>query len=145
MVNGSSDTLGKCFSNAAASPIVWLLPVGLLGHFGGQFAAPHVAQANNQIAQLQAQANARFAEATRNNPLGQLGNSAAQHANQFGNAQLAAQIESANRQFQAAVSSPEAQQAAQIVGGVLAIAAVAGLAYDWCSNEPGQAATSVKF
>ena len=141
----SNGTLDKCFANAAASPIVWLLPVGLLGYFGGQFAGPHVAQANNQIAQLQAQANARFAEATRNNPLGQFGNELTRHANRPGNAQLAAQIDAANKQFQATLASPEVQQAGQIIGGVLAIAAVAGLAYDWCSNEPGQAATSVKF
>ena len=141
----STDVLGKCVANATQSPIALLLPLGLLGYFGGNLAAPHMAQLNAQLGELAASVNARAgASASQfDNPFGHFGNEAARRANEvFGNNELSAAVNQANAQFQALANSPEVAKAGQVIGVVAALAVTAGLAYDWCSNEPGEAVTA---
>lgn len=59
----STETLDRCVANAVRSPLLYLVPVALLGAFGGEIARPYMGAINEQVNQI----NAQFQEAMRRN------------------------------------------------------------------------------
>lgn len=74
-------------------------------------------------------------------PVGLLGLVAAPFAQPYINGALA-QLAVANPQAYRTVTDPNAQMAAGAAAAIAALGIAGGLLYDWCSNEPGQAATA---
>lgn len=119
---GSSDTAKRCVANATAanSPLLWLLPVALLGGVGygvNTVFAP-------QIAQAQAQWNAAF---NRNNQ----GGRGIPEPEWVRSAR--AQADAFARQF--AGAGEDLRPVATALGVIAALAAVGGLTYQACQED----------
>lgn len=130
--------LDRCVANAVASPILYLVPVALLAAVGGQVGAPYMDVINQQVAQINAEIQAQFSRNTPDWGTGNRGND----NDQFG--ELRAQIDAANRQLQQLAADPNVRQVGTIAAAILGVAALGGVLYDWCSNEKGEAFTSLK-
>lgn len=146
--NGSSKgTAERCFANAVRSPITWLLPIGLLGYIGNELAAPFIGVYQQQLNQVNAELQAKWNEAIdRNRPdWGRGGNGRDNSRQNDAVAQFQAQINQINGQIQQFAGRPEVQTAGQVLGAIVAIAALGGLFYDWCTAEPGKAVTAIDF
>ena len=130
--------LDRCVANAVASPILYLVPVALLAAVGGQVGAPYMDAINQQVAKINAEIQAQFSRNTPDWGTGNRGND----NDQFG--ELRAQIDAANRQLQQLAADPNVRQVGTIAAAILGVAALGGVLYDWCSNEKGEAFTSLK-
>lgn len=112
----SKGNLERCWANAKTSPFLYLIPIGVLGAVVGELAKPYLGPINERLNQVNAQI-----------------------AKSFGSSQGNA----LNAQLQATLNDPNVQRFGSIAAGVLALAAVGGLLYDWCSSEPGEAKTAL--
>nr|WP_231375932.1 G5 domain-containing protein [Corynebacterium aquatimens] len=121
----------QCFGNALQSPIAWLLPVALLSVVVGKLIEPYMGQINAQFDAINRQIQQNLPKHG--------------HGGHGGNDQLNEQIAYINGQFQAFASNPTVQMVGKVIGGALALGALIGLLYDWCSAEVGQAKTSIDF
>ena len=129
---GSSDAVNKCFENAITSPLFYLLPIGILGAVAGNLAAPYMTEVNNQLNSLARQFNS---DVNFDFGLGNNGwDNSTNNYNQFG---------AIGEQFGAFMNDPNLRELGTIALGLLGTLATAGLLYDWCSHEPGEAVTSI--
>ena len=129
---GSSDAVNKCFENAITSPLFYLLPIGILGAVAGNLAAPYMTEVNNQLNSLARQFNS---DVNFDFGLGNNGwDNSTNNYNQFG---------AIGEQFGAFMNDPNLRELGTIALGLLGALATAGLLYDWCSHEPGEAVTSI--
>ena len=136
--DASSDgTLEKCWANATQSPLLYLVPVALLGAVGGELARPYAALINEQINKVNAELAAAF---NRNTPDWGNGGRGADRNDPF--AELRAQFDAANREFQKIANDPNVQRLGTAAAVILGLVALGGVLYDWCSNEPGEAKTA---
>ena len=134
----STETLDRCVANAVRSPLLYLVPVALLGAFGGEIARPYMGVINEQINQI----NAQFQEAMRrNSPDWGQGGRGGRDDDQF--AELRGQIDAANRRIAELGQDPNVQRFGTVAAGVIGLIAAGGVLYDWCSNEKGEAFTAV--
>lgn len=129
---GSSDAVNKCFENAITSPLFYLLPIGILGAVAGNLAAPYMTEVNNQLNSLARQFNS---DVNFDFGLGNNGwDNSTNNYNQFG---------AIGEEFGAFMNDPNLRELGTIALGLLGALATAGLLYDWCSHEPGEAVTSI--
>ncbi|WP_392399146.1 SdrD B-like domain-containing protein [Corynebacterium lehmanniae] len=134
----STETLDRCVANAVRSPLLYLVPVALLGAFGGEIARPYMGAINEQVNQI----NAQFQEAMRrNSPDWGQGGRGGRDDDQF--AELRGQIDAANRRIAELGQDPNVQRFGTVAAGVIGLIAAGGVLYDWCSNEKGEAFTSI--
>ena len=134
----SSETLDRCVANAVRSPLLYLVPVALLGAFGGEIARPYMGAINEQVNQI----NAQFQEAMRRNtPDWGHGGRGGRDNDQF--AELRGQIDAANRRIAELGQDPNVQRFGTVAAGIIGLIAAGGVLYDWCSNEKGEAFTSI--
>ena len=134
----STETLDRCVANAVRSPLLYLVPVALLGAFGGEIARPYMGAINEQVNQI----NAQFQEAMRRNtPDWGHGGRGGRDNDQF--AELRGQIDAANRRIAELGQDPNVQRFGTVAAGVIGLIAAGGVLYDWCSNEKGEAFTSI--
>ena len=134
----SSETLDRCVANAVRSPLLYLVPVALLGAFGGEIARPYMGAINEQVNQI----NAQFQEAMRrNSPDWGHGGRGGRDNDQF--AELRGQIDAANRRIAELGQDPNVQRFGTVAAGIIGLIAAGGVLYDWCSNEKGEAFTSI--
>ena len=134
----STETLDRCVANAVRSPLLYLVPVALLGAFGGEIARPYMGAINEQINQI----NAQFQEAMRRNtPDWGQGGRGGRDNDQF--AELRGQIDAANRRIAELGQDPNVQRFGTVAAGIIGLIAAGGVLYDWCSNEKGEAFTSI--
>ncbi|MGX0629007.1 uncharacterized protein (DUF2141 family) [Corynebacterium afermentans] len=134
----SSETLDRCVANAVRSPLLYLVPVALLGAFGGEIARPYMGAINEQVNQI----NAQFQEAMRrNSPDWGQGGRGGRDNDQF--AELRGQIDAANRRIAELGQDPNVQRFGTVAAGIIGLIAAGGVLYDWCSNEKGEALTSI--
>lgn len=134
----STETLDRCVANAVRSPLLYLVPVALLGAFGGEIARPYMGAINEQVNQI----NAQFQEAMRrNSPDWGHGGRGGRDNDQF--AELRGQIDAANRRIAELGQDPNVQRFGTVAAGVIGLIAAGGVLYDWCSNEKGEAFTSI--
>lgn len=138
--SSGNETVERCVANAVRSPILWLVPIGLLATVGGDLVKPYIGQYQAQINQINAEMNRRWQEQTRDWGFGGRGG---QRNEQF--EQLRQQADAINAQFQQAANRPEVQQLGKIAGGIIGVAALSAMLYDWCTADPGKAATSIDF
>ncbi|WP_087116883.1 G5 domain-containing protein [Corynebacterium urinipleomorphum] len=135
----AKQTAERCFGNAVRSPILWLLPIGILGAVGGKVLEPHMAAINQQFGEFNAEINRRVQQSMPDFGFG------GHHQNNEQINQLMAQVDAANRQLQALAGDPNVQMIGKVIGAVAALAAISGVLYDWCSAEVGQAKTAIDF
>ena len=134
----STETLDRCVANAVRSPLLYLVPVALLGAFGGEIARPYMGAINEQVNQI----NAQFQEAMRrNSPDWGHGGRGGRDNDQF--AELRGQIDAANRRIAELGQDPNVQRFGTVAAGIIGLIAAGGVLYDWCSNEKGEAFTSI--
>jgi len=134
----STETLDRCVANAVRSPLLYLVPVALLGAFGGEIARPYMGAINEQVNQI----NAQFQEAMRrNSPDWGRGGRGGRDNDQF--AELRGQIDAANRRIAELGQDPNVQRFGTVAAGIIGLIAAGGVLYDWCSNEKGEAFTSI--
>ena len=134
----STETLDRCVANAVRSPLLYLVPVALLGAFGGEIARPYMGAINEQVNQI----NAQFQEAMRrNSPDWGQGGRGGRDDDQF--AELRGQIDAANRRIAELGQDPNVQRFGTVAAGIIGLIAAGGVLYDWCSNEKGEAFTSI--
>jgi len=138
--SSGNETVERCLANAVRSPILWLIPIGLLATVGGDLVKPYVGQYQAQIDQINAEMNRRWQEQTRDWGFGGRGG---QRNEQF--EELRRQAGAINAQFQQAANRPEVQQLGKIAGGIIGVVALGAVLYDWCTADPGKAATSIDF
>ena len=152
----SSITItARCFGNAVRSPIVWLLPVVLLAQTGGKLIQPYLGQLQGELDGLNQQINARVQEEMRRHEQnnsddhgvhGRIGERHdrvnEQYGEQFG--EIGRRLNEANGQLQGFVNDPMVQKLGQGAGVILALVAAGFVLFDWCSNEVGEAKTSIK-
>ena len=134
----STETLDRCVANAVRSPLLYLVPVALLGAFGGEIARPYMGAINEQINQINAQFQAAM---RRNSPDWGQGGRGGRDNDQF--AELRGQIDAANRRLAELGQDPNVQRFGTVAAGVIGLIAAGGVLYDWCSNEKGEAFTSI--
>ena len=133
------EFLDRCVANAVRSPFLYLVPVALLGAFGGELARPYMGAINEQVNKI----NAEFQAAIRrNSPEWGEGGQGARREDPF--AQLRGQIDAANRQLQQMAADPDVQRFGTVAAGIIGLIAAGAVIYDWCSSEEGQAVTSIK-
>ena len=134
----STETLDRCVANAVRSPLLYLVPVALLGAFGGEIARPYMGAINEQVNQI----NAQFQEAMRRNtPDWGQGGRGGRDNDQF--AELRGQIDAANRRIAELGQDPNVQRFGTVAAGIIGLIAAGGVLYDWCSNEEGEAFTAI--
>ena len=134
----STETLDRCVANAVRSPLLYLVPMALLGAFGGEIARPYMGAINEQVNQI----NAQFQEAMRrNSPDWGHGGRGGRDNDQF--AELRGQIDAANRRIAELGQDPNVQRFGTVAAGIIGLIAAGGVLYDWCSNEKGEAFTSI--
>ncbi|WP_269508975.1 SdrD B-like domain-containing protein [Corynebacterium faecium] len=134
----STEKLDRCVANAVRSPLLYLVPVALLGAFGGEIARPYMGAINEQVNQI----NAQFQEAMRRNtPDWGQGGRGGRDNDQF--AELRGQIDAANRRIAELGQDPNVQRFGTVAAGIIGLIAAGGVLYDWCSNEEGEAFTAV--
>ena len=134
----STETLDRCVANAVRSPLLYLVPVALLGAFGGEIARPYMGAINEQVNQI----NTQFQEAMRrNSPDWGHGGRGGRDNDQF--AELRGQIDAANRRIAELGQDPNVQRFGTVAAGIIGLIAAGGVLYDWCSNEKGEAFTSI--
>ncbi|OFT59444.1 hypothetical protein HMPREF3151_01290 [Corynebacterium sp. HMSC05H05] len=134
----STETLDRCVANAVRSPLLYLVPVALVGAFGGEIARPYMGAINEQVNQI----NAQFQEAMRrSSPDWGQGGRGGRDNDQF--AELRGQIDAANRRLAELGQDPNVQRFGTVAAGVIGLIAAGGVLYDWCSNEKGEAFTSI--
>ncbi|NJJ03585.1 SdrD B-like domain-containing protein [Corynebacterium coyleae] len=138
--NGKTDNGAweRCVANAVASPLLYLVPIAVLGAVGGELARPYMGAINEQLAKVNADIQAAMRRDTPDRGHGGAG----RDNDQF--AEIRAQLDAANRQIQAIGNDPDIQRFGTIALGVLGLIAAGGVLYDWCSNEKGEAFTSIK-
>ena len=136
--SSGNETVERCVANAVRSPILWLIPIGLLAQFGGKLIQPYVGQYQAQINQINADLQRRWSEHTRDWGVGGRGG---RRNDQF--EELRRQADAINAQFQQVANRPEVQQLGQVAGGIIGVVALSAVLYDWCSAEPGKALTSI--
>ena len=138
--NGKTDNGAweRCVANAVASPLLYLVPIAVLGAVGGELARPYMGAINEQLAKVNADIQAAMRRDTPDRGHGGAG----RDNDQF--AEIRAQLDAANRQIQAIGNDPNIQRFGTIALGVLGLVAAGGVLYDWCSNEKGEAFTSIK-
>lgn len=136
--SSGNETVKRCVANAVRSPILWLIPIGLLAQFGGELIQPYVGQYQAQINQINADLQRRWSEHTRDWGVGGRGG---RRNDQF--EELRRQADAINAQFQQVANRPEVQQLGQVAGGIIGVVALSAVLYDWCSAEPGKALTSI--
>ena len=138
--NGKTDNgvWERCVANAVASPLLYLVPIAVLGAVGGELARPYMGAINEQLAKVNADIQAAMRRDTPDRGHGGAG----RDNDQF--AEIRAQLDAANRQIQAIGNDPNIQRFGTIALGVLGLVAAGGVLYDWCSNEKGEAFTSIK-
>ena len=138
--NGKTDNGAweRCVANAVASPLLYLVPIAVLGAVGGELARPYMGAINEQLAKVNADIQAAMRRDTPDRGHGGAG----RDNDQF--AEIRAQLDAANRQIQAIGNDPDIQRFGTIALGVLGLVAAGGVLYDWCSNEKGEAFTSIK-
>ncbi|GAB3079962.1 hypothetical protein [Corynebacterium aquatimens] len=142
----AKKTLEQCFGNAVQSPITWLLPIALVGAVVGKIAEPYMAQVSGEIAGLNAQWNEFVRKNTPDRPEwghGDHGRRDPRNDEEYRRAME--HVNAINAQLQGFASNPDLQRIGQAIGAAVAIAAFAGLMYDWCVAEVGKAKTSVDF
>lgn len=144
----AAAAVDRCIANATQSPLLYLIPLGILGTALGKAAEPTIQQLTGVYQAQLNQVNAQIDQAIRErvgDPLGlnQLNNQLLQQNPEF--ARIANQVNSINAQAQRLGQqlSPQLQQLGEIAGVLIAITATGAVIYDWCSNEPGQAWTAV--
>ncbi len=134
----STDVLDRCVANAVRSPFLYLVPVALLGAFGGELARPYVGAINEQVNRI----NAEFQAAIRrNSPEWGDDGQGARRDDPF--AELRAQFDAANRQLQQIMADPDVQRFGTAAAGIIGLIAAGAVVYDWCSSEEGRAVTSI--
>ena len=136
------------------SPILWLLPIGLLASLGGKLIQPYLGQVQGQLDGLNAQINARVQEEMRRHGHdfddhglgGRVGQQHdrlnEQYGDQFG--EIGRRVSEANAQLQGFVNDPMVQKLGQAAGLILALVAAGAVLYDWCGSPVGEAKTSIK-
>lgn len=138
--SSGSEVIDRCVANAVRSPILWLIPIGLLATVGGDLVKPYIGQYQAQINQINADMNRRWQEQTRDWGVGGRGG---QRNEQF--EELRRRADAVNARFQQVAGQPEVQQLGKVVGGILGVVALSAVLYDWCTADPGKAATSIDF
>lgn len=138
--SSGNGTLDRCVTNAVKSPLLWLLPIGVLARIGGPVVQPYLSTFQSQLDQLNAELAGKFQISHDRDPFGELGRGFEHDNSQWGEFQ--ARIDAANRELQQLADSPEVQHTGQVLG-TLAGVVVAGLAiYKWCTTEPVATATA---
>ena len=137
--SSGNGVVERCFANAVRSPILWAIPIALLGQVGGKLAEPYIGQFQAQLNQMNAQLQEEIRRNTPDFGFGRLGQRNEQYE------RLVQQVNEANQQLQSYANRPEIQQLGRIGGVVLAVVAAGAVLYDWCSAEPGEAWTAIDF
>ncbi|WP_066527787.1 Ig-like domain-containing protein [Corynebacterium bouchesdurhonense] len=135
--SSGNDVVQRCFSNAVRSPILWAIPIALLGQVGGKIAEPYIGQFQSQLNQMNAQLQEEIRRNTPDFGFGRQGYRNEEYE------RLVQQVNAANQQLQSFVNRPEIQQLGKFGGIVLAVIAASAVLYDWCSAEPGKAFTAI--
>ena len=135
--DGSSETAKRCFGNAVRSPLLWLLPIGLLVQIGGKLAQPYIGQVQGQLNALNAQIQEEIRRNTPDFGFGHHG-----HDNEQFN-EIVRRVNAANAQLQGYANDPAIQKIGQGAGVILAMVAAGAVLYDWCSSPVGDAKTSI--
>ena len=129
-----NDTLNRCLANAAESPLVWLIPIGVLAGVGGPLLQPYMGVFQEQIDKINADLAGQFQFNRDRDPFGIGGRGSDNQNSQWGEFQ--ARINDANRQFQEALGSPQVQQAGQVAAALVGVIAAGSAIYKWCTTEP---------
>lgn len=133
------EFLDRCVANAVRSPFLYLVPVALLGAFGGELARPYMGAINEQVNRI----NAEFQAAIRRDtPEWGEGGQGVRREDPF--AELRGQFDAANRQLQQIAADPDVQRFGTAAAGIIGLIAAGAVIYDWCSSEEGQAVTAIK-
>lgn len=131
-------TVERCFANAIASPLFYLVPVGVLAAVGGELARPYAGALNEQLARINADIQAAFQQDSPDR-----GRNGRTPRNDDPSSALRAQIAEANRRFQEIASDPNVQRIGTVAAVIFGLAAASAILYDWCSSEPGKAFTAI--
>ena len=137
-----NDTLNRCLANAAESPLVWLIPIGVLAGVGGPLLQPYMGVFQEQIDKINADLSGQFQFNRDRDPFGIGGRGADNQNSQWGEFQ--ARINDANRQFQEALGGPQAQQAGQVAVALIGVIAAGSAIYKWCTTEPTASADATE-
>lgn len=132
-------TAERCFANAIASPLFYLVPVGVLVAVGGELARPYAGALNEQLARINADIQAAFQQDSPDR-----GRDGRTPRNDDPSSALRAQIADANRRFQEIASDPNVQRIGTVAAVIFGLAAASAILYDWCSSEPGKAFTAIE-
>lgn len=137
--SSGNEVIERCVANAVRSPILWAIPIALLETVGGEIIKPYTGQFQQQIDAVNRQIQEQIRRNTPDFGFGRGG----QQDDPF--REIRQQIDAVNRQFQQVAGQPEVQTAGKIIGGIIGLAALGAVMYDWCSADPGKAATSIDF
>ncbi len=135
--SNGDEIIKRCFGNAVRSPILWVLPLAILGQVGGKFVQPYIGQYQAQLNEMNAEIQREIRKRTPDFGFGSGG-----HDNDQYN-ELMSRVNAANAQLQQVANDPMVQQIGKGAGVILAFVAAGAVLYDWCFNEPGQARTAI--
>ena len=127
----------RCFGNAVRSPLLWILPIGLLAGLGGKLVQPYIGQVQGHLNAMNAQIQEQIRRNTPDFGFGHGG-----HNNDQFN-EIARRVNEANAQLQGYANDPNIQKIGQAAGVILAMVAAGAVLYDWCSAPVGDAKTSI--
>lgn len=133
--------IDRCFGNAVRSPLLYLLPLGILAQVGGKIVQPYIASYQAQLDAFNAEINRQIQEQYQLPDFGAEIGKRMPRNQQID--ELIARVNEANGQLQQLAAQPEVQQLGKAAGVILATVAAGAVLYDWCSNEPGKAFTAV--
>ena len=136
IASSGNEVFDRCLVNAAGSPFLWLIPVGVLAGIGGQALQPYMGAIQEQIDKVNAEFAGMFQFNNDRDPIGDGGWGVERNNNQFGEFQ--GQLADANRQLQEALRSPQVQQAGQIAAALVGLGVAGYVIYTWCTTEPSE-------
>ncbi|MCP1388157.1 G5 domain-containing protein [Corynebacterium sp. TA-R-1] len=152
----AATVVERCVQNAVKSPLLYLIPLGLLGYGLNEVAGPVIQQAvapyQDALNRINGELNARANEIARQyapeDPFG-VGRAGEELNRRLWEnqdfARIANQVNDINAQAArlAAQYQPQLEMAGKAAGAILAVTAAGAVLYDWCSNDAGQAWTAV--
>lgn len=130
--SNGDEIIKRCFGNAVRSPILWVLPLAILGQVGGKFVQPYIGQYQAQLNEMNAEIQREIRKRTPDFGFGSGG-----HDNDQYN-ELMSRVNAANAQLQQVANDPMVQQIGKGAGVILAFVAAGAVLYDWCFNEPAR-------
>jgi len=130
-------TIEKCFANAVRSPILYMVPLVLIGQVFGEIASPYVAAINEQFERVSAEINEQWRRKTPDFGIGRRGNDNEQAG------ELQARIDAANRQIQGLLNDPEVRKYGEWAAIAAGLVVAGAVIYDWCTHEAGEAYTAI--